>query len=99
MTPGRPAPLSYFGPDTRAISREFLPGGFAAAFLVGNFQLSAALAPASSNLPLILIVGIPSWATAIFTVAMWYRSVLRRRASREPGRVPSPPVFEEDPPG
>jgi hypothetical protein len=30
---------------------------------------------------------------------MWYRSVLRRRASREPGRVPSPPVFEEDPPG
>lgn len=47
--------------------------------LGGTLQLAPAVVAAVSNLPLVILVGIPAWVIAIFTIALWWRVIQRRR--------------------
>lgn len=61
-------------------------------------EMLPALPPMSFDTMLLLLVGIPAWAMALFTLALWFRSHNRRRMRaaekdarglRPPGAMPN----------
>jgi hypothetical protein len=57
--------------------------------LIGAFQLLSSLPSPGTNLLILLLVGVPAWVVAIFTVLTWYKSIRLRQ---------NPPVSVGDEP-
>ncbi|HEV2316622.1 MAG TPA: hypothetical protein VGV89_03500 [Thermoplasmata archaeon] len=84
----------HFRPPRATACPALVAPGVAAGLVgIASLQMLDTLPTPNTNFMLLLVVGVPAWATAIFTLVAWYRYVQKRRETRD-----ADPIGDDGPP-